>query len=163
MALGGKRPGAGRKPGKKLPKTLEKEKILASLRARIMRMADRILDKQLVLVNGQQFLYKIEKEWVKTGKGETTGYWRNKKPELVEDEFTIRWYLENITDKANGDIEDKEEPGETYYFITTKEPSNQAIDSMLDRTFGRSTQRLEHTGEDGNAIKITGVDIKVRE
>ncbi len=36
------------------------------------------------------------------------------------------------------------EDGE-FYFITTKEPNNFAIDSMLDRTFGKSTNNVDIT------------------
>ncbi len=150
----------GRPKGKKNPATLEKEAVIAAFRQRAMKIASNIFDKQLVLINGQQFLYKIEKEWIATGK---KGFWRNKKPELVESESEIRDYLENLAYKSNGDLEDENDPGATYYFITTKEPNNQAIDSMLDRTFGKSTQSVEHSGPDGGAIEITGVDITIRE
>lgn len=152
---GGKRPGAGRKKGSKLPKTLEREKVLEAVRQRVMGIAHRLVDKQLVLANGQQFLYKIEKEWIKTGKGEKAGYWRNKKPELVEDESTIRWYLENMVDEANGDVEKEDDPSATFYFLTVKEPNNQAIDSMLNRTFGSPVQSTKLIGDDGKAAAIT--------
>lgn len=156
---GGKRPGAGRKPGKKLPKTLERERVLEAIRQRTMKIADRIVDKQLVLVNGQQFLYRIDKTWVKTGKGETSGYWKNEKPVLVESEGEIRDYLERLSDEANGDIEDDKDPGTAYYFITVKEPSNQAIDSMLDRTFGKSTQSTKLVDDNDKSIPITSINI----
>lgn len=153
-SYGGKRPGAGRKKGKKNAATLEREAVLAAMRQRIMTISDRLVDKQLVLANGQQFLYKIEKEWVKTGKGDKTGYWRSKKPELVEEESTIRWYLENMVDKANGDVEDKDDPGDTFYFLTVKEPNNQAIDSMLNRTFGSPVQSTKLVDDEGKSVAI---------
>lgn len=159
MALGGKRPGSGRKPGKKLAKTLEREKVLDAMRQRIMRISDRLLDKQLVLANGQQFLYRIDKTWVKTGKGETSGYWRNEKPVLVEGEMEIRSYLEELSDEANGDIERNDDPSAAYYFITTKEPNNQALDSMLDRTFGKSTQSTKLVGDNDKSIPITSINV----
>lgn len=157
MARAGNNHKGGRPKGKKAPKTLERERVLEALRQRTMRIADRIFDKQLVLVNGQQFLYKIEKEFVRTGKskdGNPTGYYRALKPELVEDELVIRGYLENLVYRANGDMEDEKDPGATYYFITTKEPSNQAIDSMLDRTFGRAVQATKLVGDDGKAAPV---------
>ncbi len=155
MARGGHRPGAGRKKGKKEAKTLEREKVLEGVRQRIMGISHLLVDKQLVLARGQQFLYKIEKEWIKTGKGDKAGYWRNKKPELVEDESTIRWYLENLTDEANGDVEANDDPSATFYFLTVKEPNNQAIDSMLNRTFGSPVQSTKLVGDDGKAAPIT--------
>jgi hypothetical protein len=155
MAKGGRRPGAGRKPGKKLPKTLEREKTLEAYRQRVLKLADKLLDKQLVLANGQQFLYKIEKEWIKTGAGEKAGYWRGKKPELVENESEIREYLEHFVEEANGDPEDDQDPSATYYFITTKEPDSRTLDSIFDRTFGRSTQAVEIGGKDGKPLEIS--------
>lgn len=155
--LGGKRPGAGRPKGSVLPKTLERHKVLEAMRQRIMNKADLLTDKQLSLAVGQQFLYKIEKEFINLGtdkKGNKKGYWKNKRPKLVTDEWEIRAYLENLVDVANGDVEDDQDEGATYYYITAKEPSNQALDSMLDRTFGRAAQPL--TGEGGEGpVEVT--------
>lgn len=154
---GGKRPGAGRPRGALAPKTLERHKVLEAMRQRIMKKADLLTDKQLSLAVGQQFLYKIEKEWVSLGsdkKGNKKGYYKNKRPKLVTEEWEIRGYLENLVDVANGDVEDDKDEGATYYYITVKEPSNPALDSMLDRTFGRATQPL--TGGDGEGpIEVT--------
>lgn len=161
--LGGRRPGAGRKPGKKLPKTLEREKILEAYRQRAMKLADKLLDKQLVLAYGQQFLYKIEKEWIKTGvnkkTGEENGYYRSKRPVLVESEEEIRQYLESAVDLANGDIEDDQNPGATYYFITAKEPDSDTLDSILDRTFGKSAQIAKIVDENDQPIPITSINV----
>lgn len=148
----------GRPKGSVSAVTLERNKVLEGIRQRVMQKADFLFDKQLQLAAGQQFLYKIEKEFIKTGElknGKDKGYYKNKRPKLVTDEWEIRAYLENLVDKANGDIEDEFDPAATYYFITTKEPSNQALDSMLDRTFGRATQPV--SGEDGGAIEVTVV------
>lgn len=153
---GGKRPGAGRPSGAKNVATLERNKVLEGIRQRIMAKADLIVDKQMLLATGQQFLYKIEKEWIDLGtdrKGNKKGYYKAKRPKLVTSEEEIRFYLENQVDLANGDIEDEHDPAAVYYFITTKEPSNQALDSMLDRTFGRATQPV--SGEDGAPIEVT--------
>lgn len=155
---GGKRPGAGRPSGAKNVATLERNKVLEGIRQRVMQKADFLFDKQLQLAAGQQFLYKIEKEYIDLGEtkgGKKKGYYKAKRPKLVTEEWEIRAYLENLVDKVNGDIEDEFDPAATYYFITTKEPSNQALDSMLDRTFGRATQPV--SGEDGGAIEVTVV------
>lgn len=164
MARGGKRPGAGKPKGHKSEKTLEKIKVLEAFRQRTMRSADLLFDAQITLARGQTFLYKIEKEWIKTGSkrnGEDTGYWRNKKPKLVESQSEIEVFLETHTDKANGDIEDDNDPSSTYYFLTVKEPNNQALDSMLDRSLGKTAQAV--TGPDGGAIviqQITGMKVQ---
>lgn len=149
---GGKRPGAGRKGGQKNKKTLEREAVMEAMKQRTMKLAQKLMDKQLILASGQQFLYKIEKEIIKGPKGGIS--YKSKRPELVTSELEIRSYLENLVDKANGDIEDDQNPGATYYFLTSKEPNGPAIDSMLDRTFGRPVNSTKLVDDDGAAVPI---------
>lgn len=125
---GGKRPGAGRKPGSKSKATLEKERVLAEVRQRIMKNAERILGSQLSIANGQQFLFRIDTD----DKG------RKSKPILIEDQETIQAFL----DGEFGDGETLNDD-EHFYFITTKEPNNQAIDSMFNRVFGKPTESMD--------------------
>jgi len=145
MARGGKRKGAGRKRGKKEPATLEKERVLAEVRNKIMKRADRLVDAQTSLGLGQSFLYRIDT--ITDGKGKTT----RSKPMLVESPEEISNYLD-------GQYEDEDD---RYYYITTKEPNNQAIDSMMNRSFGKPTESVELSGKDGGAIPVDlGVIIK---
>lgn len=155
---GGKRPGSGRKKGKKNPETLEREKVLAEVRQRILRSAQRFLDAQSSVALGQQFLYKIVKKKKVGPKGGIS--YEAQKPELVTSEIEIRSYLEGLVE--NGDMEDNKDPAATYYFITTKEPSNNAIDSLMNRAFGKTAQAVELAGKDGGPIQIEGVEITVR-
>jgi hypothetical protein len=149
MANGGKRPGAGRKPGSKSATTLKKEKVLAALRQRIMENVDRIFGSQLSIAQGQRFLFKIEKERIVGPKGGIS--YRSMKPELVTNEVEIQNYLDGLVEE--GDMDDERDPGATYYYITTKEPNNMAIDSMLNRAFGKPTETHEISGKDGNPIE----------
>lgn len=157
MARTGNNHKGGRPRGKKAKKTLERELIAERYRQRVMHNADLLFDSQFSIARGIQFLYKIEKEWVKLGKGKENGYWRPKKPELVEDVIEIESYLEGLIE--DGDPNDKEDSAATYYFITTKEPSNSALDSLLNRALGKVSDKVEHTGKDGSAIKVEGVEI----
>jgi hypothetical protein len=145
---GGKRPGAGRKKGSKSKATLEKERVLAEVRQRIMTQAQRILDAQLSLAQGQQFLYKIEKELQIGPKGGKK--YVSSKPKLVTDQWEIEAYLDGLVE--SGDMHDENDPEATYYFITAKEPSNMAIDSMFNRAFGKPTESHELTGPDGEPL-----------
>lgn len=140
----------GRPKGKKSAKTLEREAVLRAFRERAMRSADLLFDAQLSLAKGQTFLYKIEKELQIGPKGGKK--YVNSKPKLVTNQNEIEGYLEGLVN--DGDMEDENDPNATYYYLTTKEPSNYAADSLLDRTFGKATQRLEHTGEGGRPINI---------
>lgn len=145
MAKGGVRPGAGRKKGSKDKATIEKERVLAEYRQKIMQHADILFRNQMHLAQGVSYLYK----WVK-GK---------QKPVLVEDPKEIEQYI--LTEM--GEIvnkEDKIDKNATYYFISTERPDNKAIDSMLDRTFGRATQPIG--GDKDNPLYIQGVEINVR-
>lgn len=139
---GGKRPGAGRKKGTKNAATLERDAVMKTYRDRVMRDADRMHQAQTILAFGQTFLYRIDKEWIKTGKG---GFWRKKPPVRVTAEHEIASYLERRI--VNGDQfeEDDSDGGAAYYFITTKEPDKYTLDSMFDRTFGRAQQHIDHT------------------
>lgn len=124
MARGGKQPGAGRPKGSKNPETIEKERVLRALREKVMKSADVLYRSQMTLAVGQTYLYKVLE-------GE-------KKPVLVTDQNEIEMFLQNqekdslLTDGA-------------YYFLTTKDPDNKAIDSLLDRTFGKAQQNIDHT------------------
>lgn len=150
MNKGGKRPGAGRKKGSKSQKTLDREKVLAELRERIMKTANLLFDSQISIARGVQFLYKIEKELVIGPKGGKK--YVSSKPKLVTEQWEIESYLEGKLE--DGDENDENDPNATYYFITAKEPDNRALDSLLDRAFGKSTQRTEITGAGGEPIKI---------
>jgi hypothetical protein len=138
----------GRPKGSRSKATLEREAVLAAFRERAMRIADILLDSQLTLAKGQTFLYKIEKEKVKGPKGGIS--YQRKRPELVTDQWEIESYLEGLIEE--GDADNDQDPGATYYFITTKEPNNMAIDSILDRTFGKSVSRTELSGPGGKDL-----------
>lgn len=134
---GGKRPGAGRKPGSLSKKTKDIKIVEEEMKQRVLKGTQSLLDAQFSLANGCSYLYVIEKD--KKGV--------DKKPELVTDRFTIERYLSG---ELKGDGK--------YYYITTEKPSSNAIDSLLDRTFGRPTQKTELTGKDGTAFRIVYED-----
>lgn len=143
MAKGGKRPNAGRKKGSYSQKTLDKMKVLDGMRQRIYKVTNRVFDAQLSSALGQQFLYRIH----------TNSKGMKERPELIEDEYVIRAYL-NGDFEPGGDQEDKND----YYFITTKAPDTRAIDSMFDRGFGRVSQPIGG-GEDGTGpIQVQVID-----
>jgi hypothetical protein len=133
----------GRPRGSKLPQTIEREAALAQFRQRVADKANQLFDLQLGLAKGAQYLFRIDKEWVKTGtgKGGDKGFWRNKKPVIVENPEEMRQFLDD--EFCSGDAEDDQDDGAAYYFLVAKDPSNQAIDSMLDRGLGRAKSEIE--------------------
>lgn len=132
---------AGRPKGKKTEKVLEREEALKQFRDRVTKNTHQLFDAQFTLARGQTFLYRIDKEFVKTGTnkdGSAKGWYRNKRPVIVEDPEEIRMYLEQeVTD---GDPFDEKDEESSYYYLSAKEPNNMAIDSLMDRTHGKSKQ-----------------------
>jgi hypothetical protein len=133
---GGKREGAGRPKGSKDPETIEKEKVLAEIKSRIAKSANKLLSSQMNLAQGVQMLYCIT----------TNEKGVRSKPELITDQFTIEKYLA-------GELEgnDKE-----YYFITTERPDNRALDSLFDRAFGKAQNSIDVTSDGKPLIQIAG-------
>ncbi|MCK5615203.1 hypothetical protein KAR91_75770 [Candidatus Pacearchaeota archaeon] len=145
MPSGGARKGAGKPKGHKLTKERktflqEKRDVEKAYQKSVMKLAGKLLKHQAQLAQGCSYLYRIDKD----AKG------NKKKPELVTS-------TTEIEDHPVGNVDDPE----AYYYITTERPDNRAIDSMMDRTFGKATQKIEHAGEDGGAIKITGINMVV--
>ena len=131
------RAGAAAKHGAKSPAQLEKAKVAAHVQQRLMRATDVYINGQIALAKGVSFLYRIDKKWIPTGNNR--GYWRNEKPVLVESQFEIEQYLERLAEN-NGDVADDQDDGAAYYYITTKEPSVQAIEAGLSRVHGKARE-----------------------
>lgn len=144
----------GRPKGSKSKKTLAreaaeklesktKEEAMKAYTRRVVKITGGILTKQIHLITGQSFLYRIDKEWIKThGKD---GYWKKLKPVLVENTSEIQEYLErSIVNEES--MEDSGESGSAYYYITTKEPDVAAMREVLNRVYGAPRQALELSG-----------------
>lgn len=149
--LNGKK--GGRPKGVKTLAILQREEVMAKWRQRVFKFADRLLDSQMSLAAGQMFLYRIDKEFVATGKGPAGGFYKKLRPVLVEDELEIRAYVERDVEGANP-VDDDNDSGSSYYYITAKEPNNQAIDSMLDRAGGRAVAITQVQGHDGGPLEV---------
>lgn len=126
---GGAREGAGRPKGSMNEESKRRAEIKRALQERISKHADRLFAAQMSIAEGVTMLFKVEKD----EKG------NNKKPELVTDQNTIQRFI----DECGG--YDGQMDGDTYYFLTTKVPDNKAIDSMLDRAFGKADSKLDLT------------------
>jgi hypothetical protein len=121
----GKRKG-GRPKGRKNRRTIEREQAKREMDARTFNNIHPLYDAKMTLALGQKFLYRIDKKWIQKGK---SGYWVDKPAVIVTDPQEIAEYLDGLLNKG-GD-------GASYHYITTKEPSIQAIDSLMDSAFGK--------------------------
>lgn len=149
---GGARPNSGRPKGGMNQATRDKIKVMQEYDQKVMKAADKLFNAKMTLATGQTFLYKIEKEKVVGPKGGE--YIKSKKPKLVTDTWEIEDYL-------NGEIDgnhDLTAPEDTYYFLTTKEPMNNAIEDMLNRVHGKAKQNVDVTSAgkqlQGNTINF---------
>jgi len=120
---------AGIKKGFQYPETLVRKKGLRAVKARIAGHAQRLINAQLQLAYGCSVLYKIVEIDGKT------------KHVIVKEDEEIRQYL------------DREfEGGAVHYYIAKDKPDNKAIDSLLNRSFGKPIQGIEGT------INVTNYD-----
>lgn len=136
---GGKRPGAGRKKGTLNPATVERDEMLRQFRTRVMEATHSLMNAQMGLAKGSQYLFKI-----KTYKGQKSD------PILVKDQTEIEQYL-------RGDFDDEEYKtgnNTVYYFLTTKDPDNRALEALFNRTYGKAKESIELSNPDGNLKTI---------
>ena len=142
---GGWRPNSGRPAGSKNKTTKEKLIIEEEFKARILDQIHTLLNAQLNLAKGSSYLYRIDEEKDSTGKV------LSKKHHIVDNPGEI----ENVLDECEG----TGVVNGHYYYITSRAPDVRALDSLIDRVFGRAVQKQEtkHSGEIGI---ITGMQIK---
>ena len=140
---GGPRPNSGRPKGGENQATKDKRVVKEEMKQRIMRSKDSLLNSQMNLAKGCQFLFVIETTRFK----DKDGKWKEerKKPRIVENQNTIEKYLAGELDN------EKDE----YYFMTTQKPDNKAIDSMFDRAFDKARQNVGlDGGEEDKPITV---------
>lgn len=139
---GGARPGAGRPKGSisKVRRTAKeaKERFIE----RVQDNVDTLFNAQLSLAKGEQHLF------VKYHVGE--GKERRAYVDIVTDPETIAEYLNDYGETLNQQSDDE------YYYISTRPANNQAIDSMLNRAFGKAPEKIEIEGGffKANSLKI---------
>lgn len=141
---GGKREGAGRKKGVESQKTKDKRVALDAYKERVTQNMQRLLDAQLALGQGISILYRIDTEIIGSGKSEKR---IKKRPVVVTDPEEIANYLDG--EFGGGESMNTETE---YYYITTERPDNRAIDSMLDRVYGRPQQSIDLKDDKGKGL-----------
>lgn len=129
---GGKRPGAGRPKGKKSPAVIEREAALKAFRDRVAKNTERLMNSQMALAEGVSLLFRVDKD----SKG------KDQPAVQVTDPEEIKQYID-------GDLD-----GDSYYFITTKQPDNRALDSLFDRTYGKAQQNIKAEGDLGVTVAL---------
>ena len=104
-------------------------------KARAAKQAQRLLNAQLNLALGSNVLLRFDKG--KNGKPLA--------PVVVDDE-------QEVIDFFDGKFKEGINEEGSYYLISTHKPSNAAIDSILDRAFGRPDKDEDDEGDDRSGL-----------
>lgn len=112
----------GRPKHSKNKVTIEREEALRQFKQRVHDATHHLLNAQMGIAVGSQYLFKV-----KTFKGQKSD------PILVKDPDELEAYL-------RGDYEGSTDE---YYFLTTKDPDNRALDSLFNRTYGKPTDNID--------------------
>jgi len=120
---GGARPGSGRPKGKLNKVNEERQKAKERFITRVNKMVDQLFNAQATIAQGATYLYRIDKD----DKG------HDKPAVIVTDPDEIKKYID-------GTLE-----GDEFYYITTERPDNRALDSMLNRAFGKPDEHIDLT------------------
>lgn len=135
---GGARSGAGRPKGSENEETKQRRLTEQHMKRRIVESTDSLLNSQMALAKGEVSLYK--KTYV--GKGAS----RRTVIEIVTDQEIIKDFLAETLDEGDNE----------YYYIATKPPDSKSIDSLLDRTYGKAKQSIDHTSGGEKIIPLLG-------
>lgn len=133
--------GPGRPKGHVTDETKAKQRAMRAWRLRAAKMVSSLMNAQLSLAMGSYALY--QRGWKKNPDGtkERIGVKR------IEDPAIIEQYL-------NGELS-----SDDYYYLELQRPHNDALDSILDRAFGRPVTVEEGAAGDAerrtHEIKIT--------
>jgi hypothetical protein len=137
-----------RPPGRKNDKTLLLEAEHEAFQQLVLQNLRPIFGAQLSLAKGVSYVYRV-----RIGKRGGSG-----DPEIVTDPEEILQAIQAIeVGSSYADISDIDTDGDEvpkrYYHITTKPPEGRTGDSLIDRAFGKSVQRI--AGGDGGPIHRT--------
>ena len=117
---------------------------------RILTNIYELLTAQMNIAKGTSYLYKIvTHKGIKGGEG-------RKEHILVTDPYEIKDFLDELEGESgvnpNTDNDD-------YYYISTKQPDNKALDSLINRVFGKVKESLDITSS-GEELKSLTDNIK---
>jgi hypothetical protein len=121
--------GRGRPKGAKNRATLEKAAVMEEFNQRVMNAADTLFNAQLKLATGSQIVFRIDRTTSENGKPKEEHVHVTNPQEIKE--------LLDEHDGGDGLVNDH------YYYFQAVPPDNRAIDSLLNRTFGKAKETHE--------------------
>lgn len=143
---GGAREGAGRPKGSENEDTKKRRIAEREYKERVVAHIHDLFNSQLALSKGLSYMFRIDETEDSKGK-------KIREHVLVESPDEMKDVLDDLDGSTSG------VSGDNYYYITTKAPDNKAIDSMLDRVFGRPKQSTVLEDPDGNALTFVVAEV----
>lgn len=130
--VGGRPPGSMNKATKDVK--IAKKRFIE----RVTMHTDELFNAQLALAKGMNVLMVTRT----SGKGAKRKRWT----EMVDNPHTIQKYLDNQLADEDGEEYDDMNDENHFYFMTTRPPDNKALDSLLNRAFGKAPEKIEIEG-----------------
>lgn len=118
----------------------------------------KLIDTQTILAMGAIKIYKIHYHWEGSGKKRSL---IKDKPEIVENDDDIIQVIDwefGSGAMGNPNDHDQEDEEYDYFFVMTKEPDNQALNSLMDRTFGKATENKNHVIQKGMGALLDEIE-----
>lgn len=132
----------GRKAGSMNKTTMESKLAKKAFIERVNKNVDKLFNSQLDLAVGEKYLMVVKT----IGKGSK----QRRETSIVTDPDLIKEYLDEELDNTD----------EEYYFMTTKPANNQALDSLMNRSFGKATEKVDLTSDDKPISVLSGLTIE---
>jgi len=135
--------------------TLIKEEIFRDSQNKIVERTFGLMEKQYQLAIGDVRVFVIRSHW--EGKGGNQKLVKGK-AEIITDEDKITGAI----DYESGIRTGKEDPSVElkHYFVMVKEPNLNAIESLLNRTYGKPTENKNLSVETGmGSLLDTAIDL----
>lgn len=138
----------GKPRGRQNKKTIKKKIVEDEFKNRILTNIYELLTAQMNVAKGTSYLYKIvTRRGIKGGEG-------RREHILVTDPYEIKDFLDELEGESgvNPNLDNDD-----YYYISTKQPDNRALDSLINRVFGPPKQEVDLT-TNNEPIKINIVN-----
>lgn len=133
----------GRKAGSMNKTTAESKIAKKAFIERVNLNVDKLFNAQLDLAVGEKYLMVVKT----IGKGAKA----RRETSIVTNPGLIKQYLDDETSLDHD---------EEYYFMTTKPANNQALDSLVNRSFGKPTEKVDLTSDDKPISVLAGLSLE---
>lgn len=139
--------------------TLTKEQAYREVQQKIIERSMKLTNAQTMLGLGTIKVFRIDAHYEMFGKVRKLV---KDKPKIVKDDKEIISVLDHEYGDGEdpSDIENDLEKYPKFYFVETKDANNQAIDSQLNRLFGKATEKVDMTSN-GRSIAPVIVGMRI--